>query len=711
MKKIIVLLIVCLFCTTAQAALIDDFADTGLTEYTKSVVNDGDTNRTVSFASPSDVLEVSKSADTSYEQVVFLRAEDLTIGDALRIDTAAPDTTDYVDFGIVVCNTVDPPDVPDGATGDVRAGILAIYMKPLYDSIGWLGRDGNGSDVGSSSGVGITWADLIGLYIQRNSDTEFEGGYTTASGDTSLVTWTVTDTDIGDAVGIWGDVRAVTTYGDLDNLRTGISSIGNAWDPDPENEIDNVGEPNATQGPLQITLKWKTGLDPIDPNNFDPNINNHLVYMDINSAKLHYGGGSVWDDNIPESGPDFNASVTFAGLAYDTTYYWRVNESVNNSGPNETDPDLRIGNIWSFTTIGQSPEFTDQPDDALAAINDTVVFTVGVSSPTTVEYQWYKSADAQIGGDSAIGTDQNSLTVVASVANDAYYYVVVTNDANSVPSDIVHLWLEREIGRWKLNNNLNDSSGLGYNAAWDAVGDPCTTNQKFSTDHIEGTYSVDLQDDPNAFVSVPNSEDYFNSYVVGLTASCWVKTDYSGSYKPIIAKQSRSTMDPDQGWVLEINNGTPFFSVRNAATDLSTGTAIADANWHMVTAVFDVENTDARLYVDGLRVVNNTATQPGGAVKSIDRFAIGSEDANDGSYAGGSFDGLIDDVRIFTYPKTSVEVAAMYVEHVTDAEICIDSTNPEFDLNTDCKVDLADLALLSGNWLDCNLYPLSACSE
>ncbi|MBN1796633.1 MAG: LamG domain-containing protein, partial [Sedimentisphaerales bacterium] len=277
-------------------------------------------------------------------------------------------------------------------------------------------------------------------------------------------------------------------------------------------------------------------------------------------------------------------------------------------------------------------------------------------------------------------------------------------------SDVVHLWLEREIGRWKLNNNLNDSSGLGYNAAWDDAGDPCVAHQTFSTDRIEGTHSVDLQDDPNAFVSVPNSEDYFNSYMVGLTASCWVKTDVNvtGGYKPIIAKHSRSTMEPDQGWVLESNNGTPIFQVRNAGVS-AQGPEIDNGAWHMVTAVYDVGNGRARVYVDGLLSGDDTDINPAGAAKSLDRFAIGCEDANDGSYVGGSFDGKIDDVRIFTYPRTSTEIAAMYVEHVTDAKICIDSIDPENDLSGNCKVGLEDFAILAEGWLDCNLYPASSC--
>jgi hypothetical protein len=35
--------------------------------------------------------------------------------------------------------------------------------------------------------------------------------------------------------------------------------------------------------------------------------------------------------------------------------------------------------------------------------------------------------------------------------------------------------------------------------------------------------------------------------------------------------------------------------------------------------------------------------------------------------------------------------------------------HPTGDLNKDCKVTFADLALLAANWLDCNLDPPIAC--
>ncbi|MBN1796914.1 MAG: hypothetical protein JW804_09600 [Sedimentisphaerales bacterium] len=496
-----------------------------------------------------------------------------------------------------------------------------------------------------------------------------------------------------------------------------------AWEPNPHNTAENVGTANATK--VKLNLQWKTGLDPCDANNPNPDITNHLLYLDTNSAKLMYT--KSWKEvNLPAGGPPPANDVNWAfyDLVYDTTYYWRVNEVLNNGDPNSQDPNEVItGDIWSFTTIGQSPKILVQPADKLGEDSENVVFTVGVSSATQEHYQWYKSNDVYPDvGDSTIGTDSNTLTVTANTTNDAYYYVKVTNDADTVTSNVVHLWLAREIARWRLNNDLTDSStaAKGGTAEWDEADDPCDNHQGangFDPCAIEGSHSGKFYDDVNAFISVPGSEDYFNHYVVGLTASCWVKVDPGVTgYDAVITKHSLSTSDVNgtvwEGWTLQLNAGTPLFEVRHGGVYAGASASIADSNWHMLTAVYDVDNGRGRLYVDGLLDGNDVAITPGSVQKTpLDRFAIASCDANDGGYHVNPFDGLIDDVRIFTYPMTSTEVAGMYVEHVTDATICIDSINPVHDYSGNCKVGLEDLAMLAAGWLDCNLYPESACDE
>jgi hypothetical protein len=501
-----------------------------------------------------------------------------------------------------------------------------------------------------------------------------------------------------------------------DKYIKGIVGSNKAWNPDPSSGSKDVGI--AAGANINVQLKWKTGLDSSDPCNPeagipDPNITSHMLYYGPDDPNLEKG--TVVSVNIPSGYPtvDPNAEYLVTGLDYNQLYHWRVDEVRGG------DPCVSTGNVWNFTTIGEAPVIISQPLDVLSEDPCVVQFVVGVQSVTTPSYTWKQSDDAQAGGDLTVGTDSNVLTVIANDSNEAFYYCVVNNDSGiPATSDIVGLWLKKEAARYKLNNDLTDASGNGYPGEWDAAGDPCVAHQTFDVNAIEGSHSVLLQEDVNAFISVPGSEDYFNHYVVGLTASAWVKVA-SGAVDndAIVSKHALSTTGSDnfndgtwEGWTLQLSNGNPRFEIRHADVFVSTD-AVDDDQWHMITAVYDVDNSRARLYIDGLLIGEDADIDTAGAEKtSLDRLAIGSVDANDGGYHVNPFDGQIDDVRIFTYPKTSIEVAAMYIEHV-DASICIDKINPEYDFNDDCQTNFIDLAMFAATWLDCNLYPASKCSE
>ena len=74
--------------------------------------------------------------------------------------------------------------------------------------------------------------------------------------------------------------------------------------------------------------------------------------------------------------------------------------------------------------------------------------------------------------------------------------------------------------------------------------------------------------------------------------------------------------------------------------------------------------------------------------------------------------GLLDDVRIWSYPLDAYEVAALYVAFEQDMEICV--AYPEFDVAgpggigsqyRDCRIDLYDFAAFAQSWMECNIVP------
>jgi hypothetical protein len=99
-------------------------------------------------------------------------------------------------------------------TADVRANYLSVYIRnngQLYS------RGFNGTSEVSLSGGG-TPTGLLSLFVARTGASTFDLGWYDGNGRNILVSRTVTSTTIGDAIGIYGDVRALGLRGSMDNL-------------------------------------------------------------------------------------------------------------------------------------------------------------------------------------------------------------------------------------------------------------------------------------------------------------------------------------------------------------------------------------------------------------------------------------------------------------------------------------------------------------
>lgn len=205
--------------------LIDDFADSDLSEYTQTLVLDQNDTSNISFASPVGALQVSKSAGTEAEQVLFLRDDyTLDVGEILKVDLDWGTTT-RADIGIAVAATATPTplvyDPNTGGTQETREDYVAVYVQSDVGNIKTIGVNGTiAQPTIFASGTPIAdRTSVIGLYIRRATSNDFVAGYSTTGGNINFAGWSLDNTDVGNAVGFFADARSVTTYGDLDNLR------------------------------------------------------------------------------------------------------------------------------------------------------------------------------------------------------------------------------------------------------------------------------------------------------------------------------------------------------------------------------------------------------------------------------------------------------------------------------------------------------------
>jgi hypothetical protein len=142
-----------------------------------------------------------------------------------------------------------------------------------------------------------------------------------------------------------------------------------------------------------------------------------------------------------------------------------------------------------------------------------------------------------------------------------------------------------------------------------------------------------------------------------------------------------------------------------SATSVTTGNNVIALNeWQFFVVTVNTNATNnAVIYKNGAAVATGTITLPN-VVTRTNCFIGKSEWYGDSLYKG-----LMDDVRIYNYGLSNIDVAKLYTDQIPGVYICM--SNLSYDINKDCRVDLSDLLDLAQNWLGCERVPASSCVE
>ncbi|MCA9233899.1 MAG: PEP-CTERM sorting domain-containing protein [Planctomycetales bacterium] len=193
--------------SSARAALIDDFSDTDLSQYTSTVILDagGTGSNTATWSSPSGSLQLDTTAYDGIEQYAMIyNGLSLGVGQEVQVDLTHSGASQ--DLGLYVGGTT--PVV------NMRQDYVSVYARG-DGSIYSRGFDGT-SEYGLA-GVGVQPYDS--LFIARTAANTYEAGYYNGAVRNIVTTRTPTTPNDGDVVGFYADVRALGTLGNLDNLR------------------------------------------------------------------------------------------------------------------------------------------------------------------------------------------------------------------------------------------------------------------------------------------------------------------------------------------------------------------------------------------------------------------------------------------------------------------------------------------------------------
>jgi len=269
------------------------------------------------------------------------------------------------------------------------------------------------ADLSWTAGSGSTSSDV---YFGTTSPGTFQGNQTETTFDPGTMA--------NDTTYYWriDEINEVgTTAGTVWNFTTIVAPPGQASNPDPADSATNVD--------IDADLSWTAGSG-------------------STSSDVYFGTTS------PGSFQGNQTATTFepGTMAYDTTYYWRIDE-INVAG-------TTTGNVWSFTTIVAPPGQASSPSPADSAIDVAVSadlsWTAGSAATSSDVYFGTTSPGTFQGNQAATTFDPGTM------ANDTTYYWRI-DEVNAGGTTTGSVWsFTTEAAAGPVTKEFGDATNTDY---------------------------------------------------------------------------------------------------------------------------------------------------------------------------------------------------------------------------------------------------------
>lgn len=519
----------------------------------------------------------------------------------------------------------------------------------------------------------------------------------------------------------------------FDNLKITMGSEIEAHDPVvlPLNG-DGTSGTLVSQSTVEVTLNCQAGGDPNtlhDPQYpMNPDIVGHYIYMtngteDPNLYPLDYvSHAHNADPYLTDPNVWYGPVTLFQG----TTYSWKVEEAMDDGTGNPFgfgDPNNIMGPVWTFTTVSATPRILAGPENALADLSGNASFTV-TCGPAADHYRWFKvvgdqdtaengQTDDLLLTDSGIysGTQTTTLLITgATEADEGQFYCIAYNGdptdggIASLPSVTAKLWYPRLVSHFPFEtvaDNATPDIVSGFDAVLMQAGTGSLPGLN-TTDAIVGTSCL-LLDNPDTastdgqYAQIPAGVvDYQD-----MTISLWIRPNSVIGWARALDFGNGATdylfITPDAGW------GVMRYATKvdDGAEQLLETSSLAAGQWYHVAVT--ISGDTGRLYRNGELIATNT----GMTIDPIDVGAVLNY-IGKSQWPDPEFNGMIDDLKIYNYALSTVDVAQEYLA-VRGDWVCNRETYDlqNYDTNGNCLLDLADFASLAARWLeDDRIYPV-----
>lgn len=538
--------------------------------------------------------------------------------------------------------------------------------------------------------------------------------------------------------------------------------IGLPYDPQvsPVNVDETVGTPVEVSAGVysidDIVLSFKAGHDPEDVYAVNPAIAHHNVYLQYglpNDANLILVNYSLPQVSLEDPIQSFALAdvVPPVKLKQGTTYQWQVEMVMKD--PNGVpypagSPDNISGSVWKFTTANAVPAITAISDHMLL-VNGAASFTITTTNVAN-NYRWFKvvgnqdttangETDDEMLTDNGMysGTTTKTLAITGAAtdgSDDAQVYAKAYNgvpDAAesqvSAPSAARWFWAPRLMNLYAFETmnvvegvNVTPDTISGYDMRLlsnDTGGDvPSLDADIPATPGIAGNASSLKFHNPRTSPADPNNSDAQYAAVSqgwagaykDITISVWVYNNGGSNWNRILDYGN----DTNNYMFLCVNpgsvNNSVRFAVKVGGTEQTVTTAaetIPVGQWTHVAAT--LTGNTGRIYINGELVVTSTAitNDPIAYGPSVNNW-IGRSQWGDGD---GYFNGKIDQLMIYNYALSTVQVGQDYLADTLEEYVCNWQTYDlgNYDTNGNCLLDLYDFASMAARWLeDDRIYPV-----
>jgi hypothetical protein len=344
-----------------------------------------------------------------------------------------------------------------------------------------------------------------------------------------------------------------------------------------------------------------------------------------------------------------------------------------------------------YTVVSAPGKVAVDPDpadgDTYVAVDSVLSWAPGTNVVAPVTYDVY--FDTNPSPTTLVSAAQSGTTFdpfgASDMANDTtYFWRIDTHDAagthtgdvwsfTTTPAPATLAW-------YKFNGNANDEIDILNNGVDGFIPSVYSTG----IDSQAVTFNAD---DPDQHIEVANT---IADGLRQASISFWINPQGDTTPPGIIM----GTDDLPSGSALLMSEGLlgeddkmdiTFSVIGNSPQELNVG---ADPNaWNHVAVTYDAIDMKCRMYLNGLLDAEYDYVAAGDLV--IGPMNIGAWYSGGGGYQGALL-GSVDDLRIFNYLLSDLNVASLYTNFVP-GDICL-------DLSGDCDQDLEDFAIFAQGW-------------